>query len=166
MKRLRKRPGDNYFSRFRSPCSISRQKDGSEPFPTELKSVLIPPKYPPLLRDHIRGGFFCIESAEDAFLIRLGFDFARTRSRTAPNGHQADRSRDPQPVPAEPLADQTEIPPRSPPARSLGTGQALSAARSTEAWPTTTGAAWPISGASLVGQAARTPQETGPSARG
>ena len=55
---------------------------------------------------------------------------------------------------------------RSPTARSLGTGQALSTARSTEAWPTTTGAAWPISGASLVGQAARTPQGTAPSARG
>jgi len=63
--------------------SNTAKKVESEPFPTELKSVLIQPKYPPLLKIPIRGGYSCKKNGYDPFTIYLGFDFDRTPLRTS-----------------------------------------------------------------------------------
>ena len=69
---------------------VALRKVESEPFPTELKSVLIHPKSHPLYELLLRGGIFCMKSAYDAFAIRLRFIFLISWPQTPPES-PADR---------------------------------------------------------------------------
>ena len=137
---------------------VALRKVESEPFPIELKSVLIHPKSHPLYELLIRGGIFCMKSAYDAFAIRLRFIFLISWPQTPPES-PADRGG----TSGRGAAKSSRVL-----TRNVLSARARPKLRSISRRPGPQPQVRPrlCFGASLVDGAARTPQETGPHARG
>jgi hypothetical protein len=75
----------------RASDRTATQKDGSDAFPIELKSVLLWPKSHPLYKSLIRGGYCCKKMGQDAFPIRLKSFFSLRAVR--PDDSQVARSK-------------------------------------------------------------------------